>query len=246
MTKQYKFLYFFFIVSMVGTSLPSFLHAQSDADSFCEQVVSISETAEAKVVEKKKAFELKQAEHFNRMANNRLANDKKWLEKKDTWDIESAQKFATLEGKAKSAEEKQAVEEFKTSVTGALEIRRRAVEKAIADFRSDIDEEIEARTEALDMGIKEFQTAVELATTNAEGSCANSVESAAVRKEFKDQVNAGIRTLKKASNDFEGSSTFKSLLDTRNQSVEIAQIAFKDSLAQALTDLKTSFPKAVK
>ena len=87
------------------------------------------------------------------------------------WDATRQQNFTSLNNKAVTAAQKQAVANFEQTVLAAVSTRRGAVTSARQLFRNSVASEATARLNGVDGVIAQFQTSVSSAVATAEANC---------------------------------------------------------------------------
>lgn len=242
-----KVLVYLSLISLFGFG---FLFPEKNAvaqeSDFCSNISAVRDRAESKVIEKKKELELKKVDRIQKIVEARAEKDKALATKKDTWDGGYQKQFDLISKKVRNESEKQALSVFKTTVMDALNTRRTVVTKATADFRASVDSIISSRKTGLDHAIKKFQSAILLASGNAEELCSSGENSSTAQKEFKLQISLALKDLQSDVKGLVTTKSFDDALDARTKTVDTAGDTFKKALTDALATLKKDFPRAVK
>jgi hypothetical protein len=158
-------------------------------------------------------------------------------------DAERQARFAKLEAKATTADQKAAVTAFEATVNQAVLTRRAAVDAADAAFHAAVDAATKTRRSQIDAAVSTYKSAIASAQSQAKISCAAGTDPATVRQTFATAAAAARANLKTSvQNADKVKDQLTALNATRKTAVEAAQAAFKATVAQAAITLKAAFP----
>ncbi len=160
----------------------------------------------------------------------------------DEWREES---YAKLEARAKTDEQKAAVEEFKETIEAAVETRRAAIDAAIDAFRDGVDDAWAEHKSSIGGVANTYREAVQTAFEKAKSDCEDGVDAKTVRANLHASLQAARSQLK------EDRAGVAKLRDLMNDLVEAKRTAFEKAIADfkaaveaAREELKKSFPES--
>ena len=149
-------------------------------------------------------------------------------------------KFASLEAKASTDVQKQAVKNFETAVQAAVTARRAAVDAANATFRQGLLDANSTRVATLKQAATDYRAAVQAALAAAKASCAAGADSQTVRNTLKSALDAAKAKLDAARDAAgKGDANLDALKSTRKAAVDRANADFRTAIKAALDKLKS-------
>lgn len=180
-----------------------------------------------------------------RRGERRDARDAKLSDARNSADERRGEWYVRLEERAKGDDQKDAVVAFKQTIEKAVEARREAIDAAITAFRKGVDGLLEKRATEMSAARVAFVSATEKALAQVEQDCQNGETTAAIRKEFKDELKSARETLKadRAKATKVGADV-QTLTQTRQASLKKAFADFDATLSSARAELKTALESA--
>ncbi len=156
-------------------------------------------------------------------------------------DAARAKKFAELEAKATTADQKSAVTTFEASINAAVAARRAATDSADATFKAGLLLAVADRQAALKTAATNYKAAVATALANAKASCAAGANSDTVRANLKtalDTARANLDTARK--NAPKAGPNVDTLKAAHKTAIDKANADFKAAVKTALATLKAA------
>jgi hypothetical protein len=151
--------------------------------------------------------------------------------------------FTKLEAKAKTDNQKQAVQTYEAAVHNAIATRRDAYDAARQAFRTGVQDAVSGRHDTVTAQLDTFQSSVSSAISTAKDSCtANPNDAQVIRQTLRASLKSARTTFqieRKADNTV--GSQVKQLVVTRKAAFKAADKAFQDSLSTARQALKQAF-----
>lgn len=219
-----------------------FVNAQSKNSEFCSRLITFAEKISQKFADGETKLTAVRNERISKIANHQADFDKKLTENREKWDENREEQFQKLEEKAQTDAQKQAIAQFKSTMTTAISTRRAAVDVAIQTFRQGLQQAINDRKTVTDTTVSTYKSAVNLAIEKAKSDCASGVDTKTVRtnlvqslKTAREQFNTARQNIEKLSESVE---TF---VAARKQAVKKAHDDFKTMAEQARIQLKAAF-----
>lgn len=168
--------------------------------------------------------------------------DAKLAQLRTQWNANRDAQFTALEAKATTDAQKAAVKTFEATVKEAISAREAAVDGAKATFRAGVEKLIDQNGQGKTDNREAFQAAVKTAFDQAQASCDKGTDPATVRTQLraalekaKSNFQSGKQTVPKVGTDIQA------LIDARNKTMNDAMTAFRQTMEQARTALKTAF-----
>ncbi|HEY6737032.1 MAG TPA: hypothetical protein VI322_04935 [Candidatus Saccharimonadia bacterium] len=156
-----------------------------------------------------------------------------------------AAKFAELEVKATTDDQKAAVTEFEAAIKAAVAARRAAVDAADNTFKQGLLDANATRQAALKAAAADYRAAVQAALDAAKASCAAGTSPATVRDTLKsalDAARAKLEAARKAAG--KGDTNLDALKAARKAAVDKANADFRAAVKAALTKLRAALGTA--
>ena len=241
---------FWTILILLTFIIPAFVLAQSQnknnsQSKICTAIVKFAERLDQRFVNQEAKLTARRLERVSKIANHQVEVDVKIDANREKWDDNREEQFGKLEEKAQTDAQKQAVAQFKSTMTAAISTRRAAVDVAIQTFRQGLQQAINDRKTATDTTVSTYKSTINLAIDKAKSDCASGVDTKTVRtnliqslKTAREQFNTARQNIEKLSESVE------TLVAARKQAVEKAHDDFKKAAEQARIQLKAAFGQA--
>lgn len=181
------------------------------------------------------------AERSQKLVDKRTELTQKIAINRTKADIQRTQKFAELDAKAKTPEQKLAVENYKTAVLAAIKKHRSDIDSADKVFLDKLIASITDRQKTMLDFNKLDQSAISLAMSQAKASCAAGIPVKTVRQNLKAALSGiqdKFKELRKTANKVNPDG--KTLKSEHQAAIKVANEVFRTSLKQALTALKAA------
>lgn len=166
-------------------------------------------------------------------------------QKRSSWDSERNKQYEAMLAKATNDSQKQAIENFKTTIEGATKIRRSAIDNAIKVYFNDSDAQMRSQSILLNSQRLSFASSVSFAVKSAKQSCSLNENSITIRQSFQtnlEQANLQLENSRQSLEDFDGN--ISKIRKTEAQAINDAVNVFRQTLKstrQTLSDqLKNS------
>ncbi len=227
--------------------LPGILLAENgkDAkDNFCSRLSEFHSKVDQKITNLDTKLEEKINQILTRLGVRWNNRDTRLTEKKEKWDTNRNEHYAKLIERAKTEEQKQAVNKFIEKIEVAVAVRRTAVNAAIQTFRQGLEQARTTRQSSIRTAVSVFKNSVNSAFEKAESDCKKGVDKTAISKELKtslknarDKLTDDKQTIEKLGPVMSG------LVTTKNQAIQKAFQDFKTVVEEARKELKVAFPE---
>jgi hypothetical protein len=223
-----------FTVSAVTSPEPT----SNPSANECTKVQSFGQTALANIQAKLAKVNSDASSDATKRLTDEQNYDAKVAADWAKWDAVRQQNFTSLNNKATTAAQKQAVATFEQQVLGYVSTRRAAVTAARQTFRGAVASEATARLNGVDSAISQFETAVSTAVANAETNCSTESPSTvrttfvAALKSAKSTFQANLAALPKLGPAIAASA------QVRDKAVQAADNTFKQNVQLAANALK--------
>lgn len=220
--------------------------------SFAETSTTVSIPKEAKFCSKFNTISTKLQDQIAnteaKKKENEINNEKKIADKEALVDAKRAsgritadekriKNFDKANTKAKTTEQKAAVEAYQKAITEAVSARRLAIDTAAKTYRDGVAALMTTKSTEIDSSINSFKDAVVKATEKANTDCANKVPDKTVSIEFNKAIKDARTALSNSKKTFSKSTEMKNLKTTRDASFKEAESNFKNATDKARADL---------
>jgi hypothetical protein len=156
-------------------------------------------------------------------------------------DAERKLHYAKLGDKATTDAQKQALEEFKSTIEPAVATRRAAVDAADTAYRSGVDQLIARHRTSIDSAVASFKTGVNAAFAQAQVGCAAGTSADQIRTTLVASLKTARTTLQTSLQNADKVKGNVAPLDaTRKQAVNAAVASFKTTARSAGETLKAA------
>jgi len=160
-------------------------------------------------------------------------------------DKERTADYEKLMAKAKTDDQKAAVEAYEQAVNSAVAARRSSYDAARQTFRSSVLSNISARRSAAQTQLSTFQASVSSAISTAQASCAsNPTDISGIKSTLQANLKSARETFQASrGTEKQGAVNFQvqQLAATRNASFESANKTFKSAMSEARATLQKAF-----
>jgi len=241
MKKNYKILSLLIILL-----IPLIVSAKSENanQGYCNRVSNAYQKLIQRIDNLDEKLEQKRNQIVARLEERRQQRDTRFTKKREKWDANREKHFALLEEKAGTEEQKQALLKFKQIVSQAIIDRRQAVDQAINDFREGVEDLKLARWDDIDEMIANYRDELKLAFENANNECGKGSDQGDISQSLKNQL----RNTKQGFLDNKATvgnirEGMQELIEAKKQAIQQAKDDFKETINQALEDLKLVFPE---
>lgn len=212
---------------------------------FCAKLPETAEKIRQRLSEKKQALAAMRSAYNSAMEIKRSQRDEKLLAERAEADGAKEKKYAKLENKAATPQQKQAVKNFEAAVDRAVKERRAKVTAAIAAFRSSLDAAIARHKTQIDQATQNFSGALTSALAHqAQADCNRNLEDSLARQRFDAALKTAQAKFESDRQAFEGTEKeIEQLAQIKAGAIEKAAKEFKKAIEKAKKDLKSAFKK---
>ena len=213
--------------------------------NFCSSIDEVSGKIMKNTTLRETRYASSETEKQNTLADTLAKRDAAKLETRGAWDNSRDEVFANLKARTNNAKEVRAVDAFQKSIDAAVATRRQSIDTALDVFRSGVDKTLINRKSEVEDAMKAFRATTDTALSDAKVSCASGTPSTKARQSYITDLTDGKQVfLSAVQTALKSDDTMKKLVNTRDESIEAANTAFKKALNQAEIELKKSFPDA--
>lgn len=211
----------------------------------CAMISTQGEQIQARLTERISQLTQKRSSVEARIKQQTQQRTAALTQKRTTWSGTRSANWEKLRSKAQTEEQKAAVEKFILAVQNAVKAKNEAVDKIISSFRTELQSKNSQRKSEIDSEITGYRNAVASVVAQMKSDCASGKSAQEVRSSFK-------ANLQKARNEFRNEIKTRtrfgeevvSLKNAKKIEMQAVLEAFKNSVEQAKTELRTAFPPA--
>lgn len=207
----------------------------------CQALDEISTKLQNQLSQRKATVESKRSEIATKVEARQKTRDSELASKRAEWDTQRQKNFDTLRDKAKTDEQKQAVEDYITAMTEAIKSRRDANDTVFATFRSELEAIKKTSSQSVQTNISNNSGTITQAITSARAACESgqSIETIkqnlqatllVVRMQAKDNRTAALNT-----------DQLKTIKQKRDAALKANIAAFEKATKEAREKLKAAF-----
>jgi len=207
----------------------------------CQAIDQLATKIQNQLSERKAKVDSARIDIYVKTTAHRESRDTELANKRAGWDAKRQENFDTLRSKAKTDEQKQAVEDYVTAVTGAIKTRRAANDIAFATFRSDVDNLKKTFSESVDVNISTATASINQAISDAKTACENGQSSDTVKQTLKSAIENARQQSKANRESITKSNQLKAIAQKRNDAIKANDDVFKTATAAAREKLKAAF-----
>ena len=211
---------------------------------FCARISSVVSKIDQRIDHYTNRLTERRTQNQNRVEERRQERSNRFKEKREKWDTNRAEHFERLEERAQTNEQKQAMLEFKQTITQAISNRRATINVAIENFRNRVSDIKTSRKFSIDSLILDYKNDIKTALAQAETACQGGTEPGTVNKDLRDQLRqikedfvAERQSIERIKNETQ------LLIVIKKEAIKQAIDGFKLTMNQAVEDLKAEFPE---
>lgn len=213
-------------------------------NGFCSRLANDESKVEGSISQRRDKVSSAWSAQASRLAELKQQAAQKVAEVRASVDAKRQQNFTKLEAKAKTPDEKAAVQTYETSVEQAVSIRRSTVDKARAAFNQGVMSAIDARHSEISSQMGDLVSGVDSAFATASSSCLGGESGQSVRQTLVASLkSARVTFVSERQNDSKIADQVHALATTRNAAVTAANNTLTASLKTAAQTLKAAFGK---
>ncbi|MFA9262518.1 MAG: hypothetical protein ACEQSB_04160 [Undibacterium sp.] len=211
-------------------------------DQFCTKLSERSSDILAKINARIDKRDGLQDSRVQKLSEKRTSWDKQRTENRNERESARGQRYDTLQNKANTDAEKEAVATFEKSIEAAVSTREAAVDAAVAKYRKGIDASLGDHQGDVDAVLSAFQKSVASAFSKATSSCGNGTDIKTVRATLKAELKQARTDLKADYQNIDRvKDTRPALKATRDKEVKTALDTFKIAVEEARQALRKAF-----
>lgn len=211
-------------------------------NGFCQRIDNFFSKADENFVKNQARLENNRLERERNMNQKYADREAKKEQNRVNWDAKRDANLNVLKGRAKTEEQKAAIEKFISAVNNAVSIRRKAVDAALAAFKEGVATVLNGRKVVIDQAIKNFESAKNAVLEKARADCASRIDQKIVRQ----QTTNGIKAARdKFKEEIKGTAKVgeqvSALTKTKRVALDNAQEDFQKAFEAAKEELKAAF-----
>jgi hypothetical protein len=233
----------------VSLTLPFISFAQTattttgSGANFCSRLPVVSANLQKSITDRIANLTQYQTNVTTNIQTRRAKTDSDLKADRTTAEARLQDQFAKLTQKATTSSEQQAVQTFEATINSAVTAHVQAIDTAGQTFRTAEDGVISTHQSAVMSAVTSFQSSVNAAITQANSNCSSGMAPATARQTFTGSVSSARSALKSSEQQIaKAAPQIQSLIQTRQQSVQLANATFKSAVSQAVQTLKLAFP----
>ncbi len=207
----------------------------------CKSIDQLATKVQSQLSERKTKVDSKRIDIYVKTSTHRENRDTELVNKRADWDTKRQENFDTLRAKAKTDEQKQAVEDYVTAITEAIKTRRMANDIAFMTFKNTVDDLKKTISESVNGNISTTTASINQTITDAKVSCASGQSADTVRQTVKSKLEAARQRSKADRESITKNDLLKAATQKRNDDIKLNNEAFKTSTTVAREQLKTAF-----
>lgn len=228
-----------FAIALAGIGPAAAANRGSD---FCNQLGKISVDISTKLNQNIGGPAQHPLDVASQIKTRRNDFDKKLKAARDSWNQQRQNQYASLLTKAKTDEQKAAIEQYKNTIEAATLARRSSVDAAIVGYRGAVDMDIASDRGNIEGIGQDFASDVRQAISTAKNSCAQGAEPSQVRAGFAASLQAAHQKLDVARDGTDQVKVGLQTLDqTKRAAIEQAIGQFRQTAESAAQTLRSSF-----
>lgn len=242
MMKTFKTTLFIFTMLFLSYGTAQAVETTSDQGGlFCSEIEQLNSRFTEKIAEREALFKTKKHNRLAELESKWSLIDAKRDEKRLEAETALATQFASLEARAETVAQQQAVTQFETSVKNALLERHATVEAILTTYQNQIGAIIGERTQSADTAVELFREQIDTAIDASNDACARGENPRDVRSTLKNTVLQARESLKGEVQSVETRDNIATIITERKQALERAQSIFKESIHSARIALEEAF-----
>lgn len=202
--------------------------------NFCTQLDATKSRLNSLVSQYESKLNALRADKSTKIATQFALRDSERAANRLRWDNERNTQYERLYSKATSDIQKQAIDQFKSTIEVAVNKRRAAVDSAVSTYRSTVQADMSTNQGSINSLAGIYKSAVVTAENKAQASCNIGTDPSVVRESFKSDLQVARTNLKTGKNGSEKINVeISALIKTRKEAIESAISDFKITLDQA-------------
>lgn len=210
-------------------------------EDFCQQVQLADKNIQAKVQDRKQAFEIEKKAKKQQWQKEINTRDKALSQTRSAWDKNRQEQYNAMLHKASNEQQKNAIEQFRTTIEAAISKRRSTIDNAVSSYTQSVQSLLFASNSELDQQVQKYQQRISDATNQAKQDCAQKDSSEVVRTTLTQQLQQTKGPLDLQRNSAMTMRDQYSLtLNQPKATITQAEQEFNRTLQQALTTLKAA------
>ncbi len=148
-----------------------------------------------------------------------------------------AKNWDKIINKAKTDEQKLAVNTYKTTIQTAIDNNQMSIDSAVKTYKFGLTAIIDINKNSTNGAVSSFETIVDNALEKAKTDCLNNNSSKTVNTEFTKKINEAKDVLKITKKAVETRVGITALKKTRDESIKLSENALKDEIEKARAGL---------
>ncbi|MBI2797751.1 hypothetical protein HYX70_00440 [Candidatus Saccharibacteria bacterium] len=229
-----------FALTIVPPALAADQADQQKSD-FCSRLSFIAKDIIANIDANRSSIDNGRPNFVNGIKQRRDNFDGRLKSARSLWDQRRNQQYAALADHAKTAAQKTAVEDYRSTIESAIATRRTAVDLAISNFRTAVDAKIDSDRGNIDAVATEFKNQVQAAINTAQSDCSKAAPSDQVRQGLTQSLQSIRLAFEQNSSAVDQVKNELIRLDQQKRdSIETAIGQFKQTAETAAQSLKAS------
>lgn len=223
---------------------PNFLLAQNpkQQSAFCSRLSEFALKIDQRLANREQKLEEKRTEISNRLKDRWDKRDVQLEKKLDKWEANRVKHYAKLAEKAKTEEQKKALNTFENTIEAAVAKRTSEVNTAMENFQQGIEQALISRRSSVDEIVSDFKDSVKAVFEQAKADCTADKDIKTIRdgvltglKSAREKFTADRQAIEKLG------PTMSQLVTTRNQAIQKAFEDFRTAVKEARDNLKAAF-----
>jgi hypothetical protein len=211
--------------------------SNNSSANFCARINSVEQKITDQITKAETKQSTHQGERLDKITKKESEVDAKRAFGRGEADTKRVKNWDKMLGKAKTEEQKVAVEAYKTSISNAVSVRRTAIDTAVKAYRDGLTGVLANHNAKIAAAVATFKASMDTAVAKAKADCTAGVASQTVKDAFNKSVSDARTILQTARKDAEVSSGLTALKKARNDAVELAIANFKTATEKARADL---------
>src|SRR5487761_474292 len=218
-------------------------HTTAVANAFCASLSGLSGRFHSDANNEISKLQDKVDNEAQKVQQNRQTVDSKVSQARDAATSEREGVYATLDEKAATDAQKQAVATFKAAVEAASSTRETAIKQAQATYRQGLDQIVAQHRSAVHDTLAAYKDAIASAIQQAQAQCsAGQLDAVTIRADFQQALQTARANRQSQTTQIDKvGPQVRALAQTRNAAVQRALQTYKTALQAAVAQLKAAF-----
>lgn len=206
--------------------------ASDNKEKVCSSIDAIAGKVRGEAFKRGNSYSEKKSSNIEDRTKRSAERQKDLISKRAEWDAKREESFNKLRGNAKTDGQKQAVEEYITSLKAAIATRRAAHDVAFAEFHAGLESLLATYRGNYQTASDQSKAKLEQAIATAKADCVAGKDINTIKQNLKTEIKAIRVTIKETKPD-DKKSAIKALVEKRKNAVKANNEAFKVSTKQA-------------